>query len=281
MPNSILAPLDGSPAAESGLRWAEHAAGCCGVAIDLFTVVEPAAACANGDMTRAEEYLRTRKNDIQASGLTVDFELVTGSPPERILLRANGADLTVMTYGTSRWLIGGALDFVLQNMARPLVVVRAHPRQTPSVPKTQKILVPLDTAPYSGDALPEARRLARAFGASLVLCHVVAPVGPYMESARAPSGVRRIIEDRLAQARSYLSGVATNVEREGTPVETVVDMGERSRQIMRIAEQCQAGMIAMATRGTRTLTRVMGSVAYGVLQLGYLPCLLVRPIESD
>jgi len=281
MLNNILAPLDGSLAAEAGLHWALHAARCCQAPIDLFTVVDAEVSDADGHMVRAEEYLRARRNDIAADGLTVNLEVVTGPPPERLRERAAAAELTVMTYGTNRWLFGGALDLMLQKMTRPLVVVRAPPGHTRKTFDTRKVLVPLDTVPYSGDALPEARMIAKALGASVVLCHVIPPVGPYLDPANASPSVARIIEDLMAKARAFVAGAAKEMKREGVTVETIVSMGEAPRQIMRIAEQSQAGMIAMATRGTYNLSRIMGSVAYGVLQIGRLPCLLVRPTDMN
>jgi len=175
----------------------------------------------------------------------------------------------------------GALDLMLRNMIRPLVVVRASSGQPGQEPDTRKVLVPLDTAAYSSHALPEAQRLAKALGASIVLCHVIAPVGPYLDPANAPPGVRRIIEELMEKAHSFLSGIARQLEREGATVETIVTMGEPPQQIVRVAERSQAGVIAMATRGTRNLSRIMGSVAYGVLQFSHLPSLLVRPTDTS
>ena len=275
--NRILAPLDGSPAAEIGLHWAQHAARCCRASVDLLAVIDPELADGDGHIARAKEYLRARRDDMAAHGLTVDCEVATGQPPECILDRAAAAELTVMTYGTKHWLFGGALDFMLGNMTRPLVVIRATSSQARPAFDTLKVLVPLDTTPYSTHALPEAQRLAKAMGASIVLCHVIDPVGPYLDTANAPPGVARIIEDLMDKARSFMADVAVKVERGGATVETVVAMGEAPQQIIRIAEQSQAGLIAMATRGTQNLSRLMGSVAYGVLQFGRVPALLVRP----
>jgi universal stress protein A len=243
----------------------------------MLAVIGPNVADGNGHVARAEEYLRARRDDMAEEGLTVNIEVASGPPPECILDRATAAELTVMTYGTKHWLFGGALDFMLQNMTRPLVVVRASSSQTRPAFDTPKVLVPLDTAPYSTHALPEAQRLAKALGASIVLCHVIDPVGPYLDAAKAPPGMARIIDDRMEKARSFLSDVAAKAERGGATVETVVAMGEAPQQIIGIAEQSQAGLIAMATRGTHNLSRLMGSVAYGVLQFGRVPALLVRP----
>jgi nucleotide-binding universal stress UspA family protein len=281
MLSSILAPLDRTPAAEAGLNWAVQAAGHYDSAIDLLTVVEDEISEGNGHVAGAEEYLRAHRDDLETSGLTVNLEVVSGSPPECIVDRATSSELTVMTYGTKRWLFGGALDLMLQKMTRPLVVVRSPCGQASPAFDSGKVLVPLDMACYSSDALPQALAAARALAASIVLCHVIAPVGSYLDATDAPPGIARVIDDLMQEARSFLSGEAAKIEREGARVEIIVAMGDASQEIVRVAERSQAGLIAMATRGTETLSRLMGSVAYGVLQLGRVPCLLVRPVAAN
>lgn len=281
MLSRMLAPLDCTPAAEAGLHWAVKAAEHSGAAIDLLTVVGHEVPEGNGHVARAEEYLRAHRDDLETSGLTVNLEVVSGSPPECIVDRATSAELTVMTYGTKRWLFGGALDLMLRKMTRPLVVVRSPCGQASSTFDSGKVLVPLDTAHYCSDALPQALAAARALATSIVLCHVITPVGSYLDAADAPPGVANVIEDLMQEARSFLSGEAARIEREGARVEIIVEIGDPSQQIVRVAERSQAGLIAMATRGTETLSRLMGSVAYGVLQLGRVPCLLVRPVAAN
>jgi nucleotide-binding universal stress UspA family protein len=277
MDECILAPLDGSGPAEAGLRWARQAAAVCHAPLRLLTVVDPHKSSRGLTAGAAKDYLKAQQEAMAADGLLASTEVVVGETAERILDRSTEAGLTVMTYGTSRWLFGAALDFVLRNMRRPVVVVRAYPNHTNGTFKNGKVLVPLDRSANSGRVLPEAKRLAQALGASVVLCHIVEPVGMFLDQRDAPPEVARVIEDEMAAAQSFLTSIATGLERDGEPIDTVVGMGEPPREIVRIAGRVEAGMIAMATRGGGTLSRVMGSVAYAVLLSGRLPCLLVRP----
>ena len=281
MDDSILAPLDGTGPAEAGLRWAQQAAEVCRAPLRLLTVVNPDKP---DDLTvaAAEEYLRSQREAVEEDGLLASTEVVVGEPAECILDRATEAGLTVMTYGTSRWLVGAALDFVLRNMKRPVLVVRAHPNHTGAArPGGAKVLVPLDRSTSSDRVLAEARRLAKTLSASIVLCHIVEPVGMFLNPQDVPPGIASVIEDEMGKARSFLSDVAMAFQREGEAVETVVAMGEPPHEIVRIAERAGAGVIAMATRGAGSLSRIMGSVAYAVLLSGRLPCLLVRPNDTD
>ena len=282
MIEKILAPLDGTEIAEAGLTWAEHAAARCGASIRLLTVVEQARGAGNGLEGQARAYLTRRCHGLEAKGLAAESELAFGPPAERILAEAEAADLTVMTSGTTRWLISAVLDRVLQEMRGPVVVTRGVPGQTPSPPNLSKILVPLDRGSYSAHILPTAQTVAKAFQASIILCHTVAPMGQYRDAADAPPGVARVIEDQLDEARRFLTPAAEEVEAGGVTVEIIVSMGDAPKEIIRIARRAQAGLIAMATRGRDRLEkRIVGSVANIVVESTNLPCLLARSQDDE
>ncbi len=276
----ILTPLDGTIAAEDGLAWAEKAAARADAAIHLCTVVDQPDPCDKALLDKAEEYLRSRSGQLHARGLTTEVEVIAGPAAETILDRAATADLTVMTYGTSRWLFGGVLDRVLRDMTTPTVIVRSLPGRTPTVAAQPIILIPLDTASYSREILAAARRLAEGVGASLVLCHIAAPVGPYRDTASAPPGLAQAIETLLSEAKDFLGQAAAQLGAPYVCVETTVTMGEAPGEILRIAARSGAGVIAMATRGRDRLSRVLGSVANSVVQSAHVPCLLVRCTEA-
>ncbi len=134
MIEKILVPLDGTRIAEAGLTWAEHAAARCGAGLRLITVVEQADGAENGRRDQAEGYLREHCQRLEAKGLSVEFQVAFDTPAGHILSQADSADLTVMTSGTTRWLISAVLDRVLSDMRRPVVVARGVPGQTPTPP---------------------------------------------------------------------------------------------------------------------------------------------------
>ena len=282
MIEKILVPLDGTQIAEAGLTWAEHAAARCGAGIRLLTVVDKADGAENGRRDQAEGYLREHCQRLKAKGLSVEFEVAFDTPAGHILSQAKTADLTVMTSGTTRWLISAVLDQVLKEMRRPVVVARGVPGQTPPPPSLSKILVPLDRGSYSQQILPTAQKVAKALDASIILCHTVASVGQHRDAMDAPPGVARIIEEELDESRRFLAPVAERVEKDGVSVEIVVTMGDAPKEIIRIADRSQAGLIAMATRGRDRLEkRIVGSVANIVVESTNLPCLLARPGDAE
>ena len=226
--------------------------------------------------------MREQGERMEAKGLDVEAEVAVGTANDHILSRAKSADLTVMTSGTTRWLISAVLDHVLQEMRRPVVVARGVPGQTPSPPNLSKILVPLDRGSYSLHILPTVQKVAQALGASIILCHTVPPMGQHRDATDAPPGVARIIEEELGEARRFLAPVAEQIEKDGVAVEIVVTMGDAPKEIIRIADCSQAGLIAMATRGRDRLEkRIVGSVANIVVETTNLPCLLARPDTAE
>ncbi len=282
MIEKILAPLDGTDIAEAGLTWAEHAAARCGASIRLLSVVGQAAGDGNGHSEQAEGYLRQHRDRLEAKGLSVESEVVVGTATDQILSRAKTADLTVMTSGTTRWLISSVLDRVLQDMRRPVVVARGVPGQTPSPPSFSSILVPLDRGAYSRQILPTAQRVAKALRATIILCHTIAPMGQHRDATDAPPGVARIIEEELGEARRFLAPVAEQVEKDGVTAEIVVTMGDAPTEIIRVADRSRVGLIAMATRGRERLEkRIVGSVANVVIESTNLPCLLIHPDKAE
>jgi nucleotide-binding universal stress UspA family protein len=232
----------------------------------------------NGCYGQAEAYLRRRCDALQTKGLTAEFEVAFGTPTECILAEAETVDLTVMTSGASRWLVGSVLDDVLGEMRQPVVIVRGVPGHTPPPPSLSNVLVPLDMGPYSLHVLPVAQKVATALQTSVILCHIVAPMGQHRDPTDAPPGVARIIQQELDEARRLVTSAAEKVESEGVSAEIVVTMGDAPKEIIRIARGSDAGLIAMATRGRDRLEkRIVGSVANIVVESTDLPCLLARP----
>lgn len=270
----ILVPLDGTEAAEAGLIWAAEAADSSGAAIDLLTVIDDEAGDAGLSKETAREYLDARKARIRREDVGV--KVLNGSPQDLIRERTGAADLAVMTYATNQWLFGGVLDHLLQTSQCPLIVVSARSRRIHSVKEASKLLVAMDRGSHSSQVLPAAKTFAEAFRMSLVLCHVVPPVGYHSDVERAPEGVARALEDSISKAYDFLGGVVRELSLGGVAAEAVVSVGEAPHEIVATAERSGAGLVAMATRGPANLSRVLGSAAYGVLQFGRLPSLLVR-----
>lgn len=125
------------------------------------------------------------------------------------------------------------------------------------------LLVPLDGTDRAAAALPFASRLARAFGARVVLARVV------------PSPASDIWAER--DAASYLESAVARLRAEGCQAVAVTPRGEVAPALLDEIRRQRATLVVMATTARVGLERAFrGSVAERVLAESPVPVALVR-----
>ena len=127
-----------------------------------------------------------------------------------------------------------------------------------------KILVPLDGTPEAAVALTPALTVAKATGASIHLLTV--------------SDADASVADH-ARITAELEGVAAELRAGGgTQVDTAVRWGAPTAEIVAVAIELGADLVAMATHGRGALERALvGSVTQDVLVKSPVPVMLLRP----
>jgi len=284
MIRTVLVPLDGSKAAEAVIPYVELIASRTGAAVRLLTVVHE-----DTGETKAGEalaYLDDRAAALRP--LSGSTSVKSGGEAQVILAEADAGDadlIAMSTHGRSglmRWVLGSVATKVLHATSRPLLLVRARDRADAPPAVVDRILVPLDGSQVSLSVLPYVEELAETLGASLVLYNAVLPLDIYPGTELTPVRVGTIIDDLLAQGQSFLAEVAKEIEGRGkVKARSVVTIGFPVDEVVRVAAEVKAGLIALATHGRSGVNRwVMGSVADGVVRRSSLPCLLVRPPEA-
>lgn len=146
-------------------------------------------------------------------------------------------------------------------------------------PDFRTLLVSTDFSDYGDAAIAQAFRLAKDYGARVVLLHVLdarPPANPlYAHYYPIPT------PDQTRQAEAK----ATEALRERVPaelrgsdrVETLVTQGSPAVEILRIAAEKHASLIVIATHGRTGLVRLaLGSVAERVIRNAPCPVLVVR-----
>jgi nucleotide-binding universal stress UspA family protein len=283
MIRTVLVPLDGSKAAEAVIPYVELIATRTKAAVHLLSVVD--AEDPEAKTSEARSYLDERAAAL--SPISCSASVKPGDEAQVILAEADAgnADLIAMsTHGRSglmRWVLGSVATKVLHASARPLLLVRARDAGDDSPPAIDRILVPLDGSQLSLAVLPYVEELAEALGASLVLFNAVLPLDIYPGTEMTPARVGGVIDDLLAQGQAFLAQVAKEIEGRGkVKVRSVVTIGFPVDEVVRVATEVKAGLVALATHGRSGVNRwVMGSVADGVVRRSSLPCLMVRPQE--
>jgi nucleotide-binding universal stress UspA family protein len=143
------------------------------------------------------------------------------------------------------------------------------------------ILVPLDGSKRAEKILPYVEALAYARECKLILLRVIEPpsyrVSPYDSGFYySPEMIAADIQDAEAALQKKAEELRSK-EIEAVPL---VKQGLVVQQILAVAAEGKADLIAMASHGRTGLSRVFyGSVAAGVLNQADRPLLLIRSLD--
>jgi nucleotide-binding universal stress UspA family protein len=136
----------------------------------------------------------------------------------------------------------------------------------------QRILVAVENSAADRTILAHVTELARLTGAELLLVHVADGW-----VARNFDRLNLRESDEMKSDRAYLDRMKSELAAQGLPVHTHLAMGDPSDEIIRVAEEQHADLIAMSTHGHRFLSDLIhGTTADRVRHLVKVPVLLLR-----
>ncbi len=189
------------------------------------------------------------------------------------------------THGTSgekAWDLGSVANKVIHASKVPVWLVPTELREeivADTLPG-RHCVIPLSGSKLAEAAIPHAVDIIKQRGAEeseIVLLHV-SDVDQIMVSRAA---LEEREEERKAM-QSYLNAKAEEVRRQGVPVRTEMLIGDPAETIIDYLRAHPAQLLAMATRGHSTLSRmIFGSVAETVLHLVKKTPLLLVSAEMD
>jgi len=218
----------------------------------------------------------------------VESAILVGNPAEEIVDYAERENIDVIvmaTHGRSgigRWALGSVADKVLRATERPVVLIRAKGARSDMLKKGvfKRALVPLDGSKESEAVIPYIEELASMLGAEVTLLQVLAVVYHVYISGDAPAQVPYTEEEMKplkASAESYLEKVGSGLRGKGVTTKCQVRVGAAGQEIIKLADEIGADIVAMSTHGRSGVGRlVFGSVAEKVVRTGNIPVLLVR-----
>lgn len=145
------------------------------------------------------------------------------------------------------------------------------------------ILVPLDGSRRAEAIMPHAKTLATCFGAKVIILQVVEPAYiPSDPASYLPELESELNEHRKREAENYLQSWKQRLSSQEIEAEVKVEMGPIVETIIKVSQEENVDLIAMASHGRSGFSRVIyGSVANGVLQKIDRPIFLVRSIEKE
>jgi len=163
----------------------------------------------------------------------------------------------------------------------PLSRNGSHPPEAaPVAPPSRRvgfktILVPTDFSPFSMRAVPYARRFAELFGAELILLHVTDPV-TYVPAYCPIDTVDELRNSRLKAAEEELAVLAA-AGAQATKCRTMVVDGDAATETDRIARECGADLIVIASHGFTGLKHLLlGSTADKIVRRAPCPVMVIR-----
>lgn len=205
--------------------------------------------------------------------------LAEGRPFEQIIDHASGTDCGLVVLGRNGGanlmgrVLGGTAERVARGAACPVLIVGPDQSAFPREPR--RVMLTTDYSDDSLSAFPWADRIARIYGADILLVNVQEPMGlpgtqEYARYGEQIDALRQEADDRLDAWREDHLASDLQVEArvaEGTPHSTVC----------RLADHGGADLIVIATHGSTGWWRDwLGGTAEGVLR--HAPCsVLVIP----
>jgi nucleotide-binding universal stress UspA family protein len=148
-----------------------------------------------------------------------------------------------------------------------------------------KIVIPLDGSKVGEAALPYIEdiisKLSPEVKTEVVLLQVIAPASISTVSGRTPGDIaytEKQLEQTENKGMEYLNQIGETLRSKGVTVITKVVVGDASEQIVKVAEEIDANLIAMSTHGRSGFSRwAFGSVTDKVLRReGRIPIAMVR-----
>jgi nucleotide-binding universal stress UspA family protein len=134
----------------------------------------------------------------------------------------------------------------------------------------RRILVAIENSAADQTINEHVRQLATLTGAEVLLVHVADGW-----AARHFNDLNLRESDEIRADRAYLAQVAASLE--GLKVSTELAMGDPADQLIRLAEERQADLLAMSTHGHRFFNDlVRGTTVSKVRHLVKIPVLLLR-----
>ncbi|MCJ7608594.1 universal stress protein [Candidatus Bathyarchaeota archaeon] len=142
-----------------------------------------------------------------------------------------------------------------------------------------KIVVALDGSEYAAKALDIGVEIAKRFGASLTLVHVVPAASALITSPDVSTApIMLDLSNELYQSgKRILDRGVEKAQAGGVPAATVLEHGDVSDHIISVAENEKADLIVIGERGLGSVTRFfLGSIANKVTYHAMCPVLIVK-----
>ena len=294
MYHKILVPLDGSELAEVTLWYAARLAVRLRSSVTLVYVTSPDELpsphlyeCYLRDVIVRMKEVAAKVAAVKSDGdISVEYKVLKCDPAEEIVDYADRAkiDLIILSTqgksGIKRWALSNVANKVVRATRKQVLLIRAKGAKSDVYKDSlTKVLVPVDGSKGSESILKFTNYLAAELNLAVTLLHMW--VHEY-ELYPTEVKLREIQRDRK-RGNDYVNRLGARLSKKGLNVDSVfaeVFRGREAEEIIKLAEEGNFSMVAMATHGRSGVGRwIFGSNADKVLNEGSTPLLLVRPAK--
>ncbi len=138
-----------------------------------------------------------------------------------------------------------------------------------------KIMLASDFSAVSARALPYAAAIARRFGSTLYVTHVIPPEA---YDHIAPSDRDVALAEMKRQAEKQIASQLSTSHFAGIPHQLMLDHGEVLQSLSRLVEKTGVDLIVTGTHGKHGLAKLIsGSMAEEIFRLASVPVLAIGP----
>lgn len=297
-PRRILVPIDFSSCAREALQYALALAGAQDAAVyvlhvytlDEYFAYDPAVDSATAVVQQqliqenrkcAQQMLQHLIEELEGNGTVAEVKLTESmaiAPAIIKYAREYEADWIVM--GTHGWrgvkhmVLGSVAEEVMRDAPCPVLLIREEEGQ-PLRPSIDRILVPTDFSDASEAAIALGADIARAFSAQVDLLHVIEPL-PFLVSMTGFMTVHDMVPKMSDRSQARLKLLRANLVGDDVPTKLHVLDGYPAARIHEAAEQLNADLLVMTTRGLSPWRRIfIGSVVARVVRTTHCPVLVL------
>jgi nucleotide-binding universal stress UspA family protein len=282
----VMAPLDGSPAAEAALPWAVHLAKRLSGTVRLVGVHAPPAVLLDGETLVGsvvpDESVRRQETDyfanvqvlLKPTGVPAAADLLDGGVVSSLAdysRTLKPAWIVMMSHArgpVARFFLGETASEFVRRSPCPVLLVHASagPVDPSAAPDVRQVLVPLDGSELAERMVVPATEFAKAFGAGVTLLMAVA----------------RVPDMPPAKAETYLEQKAAGLRTQSIAVQCkTIPKGESADVIVAEADAHPGTVVALATHARGGLAKlVWGSVAEDVVRRTKAPVLVFKPSKE-
>jgi nucleotide-binding universal stress UspA family protein len=241
------------------------------------------------------EHARHLVNRLAAPFRSQDLEIhplvVEGLPGAQILTAIEQHQIDLVVLGTKglsgmkRFLLGSVSEWVLYDAPCSVLVVRGRPQEAAATSsRGLHVLLAMDGSSDSWEAVALLKTLKFPRSSRLTILHVVekpaalitmAWVSAQMDATQFAEECRRTGQEAGAK---LLEETQRDLIGEELEVDTKLAEGHAADEILKVAQEVQADLIVVGTRGMTELRRVMmlGGVSHKVVRHAECSVLVVR-----